>query len=325
LLGELIAILACLTFVTSNVLFRKTEHEASPAFINVVRTAIGTLTFIIVALIFGILCEIFSLPWGLWVILIVSFIFGQVVGDTAYFKAQKDLGTTISLALAMTFPLFTFILSMIFLKKPFDLIIIISIFLIGSGVLIISKSRIDIGNSELIIIEQKQAFDESSINKYNVFIKIEAIIFAILASLGWAIGAIIIDYGTNRIDQILEIGTLSSIISNVIRFPFALLILTSMVLRENLIQNRSNHQIKIRKSIKSWQWLIIASLIGTSLGAYLYTEAIRLVGASIMALIASASPLFALPLTYLINREKISKKGFLGVVITIIGVILILI
>ena len=44
-----------------------------------------------------------------------------------------------------------------------------------------------------------------------------------------------------------------------------------------------------------------------------------------MSLIATATPLFSLPLTYFINHEKISRLGFLGVVITIIGVMLILI
>jgi drug/metabolite transporter (DMT)-like permease len=318
MLGELIAILATLTFVLSNVLFRKTEHEASPTYINMIRTAIGTLSFFLIAIIFNVFLQIFLLSWELWFVLIMSFVFGQVIGDTAYFKAQKDLGTTISLALAMTFPLFTFILSMIFLKQPFELTLLFSIFLIGSGVIIITKSRISVGYTPII-------YEEISENTPIKLIKIEAIIFAILASLGWAIGAIIIDYGTNRINQILDIGTLSSVVSNVIRFPFTLLILISMVLRENFIYNRSNLQKQVKKSRQSWMWLIIASIIGTSIGAYLYTEAIRLAGASLMALIATASPLFALPLTYLINKEKISKKGFIGVILTILGVLIILI
>ena len=108
--GELIAILAVLTFVISNVLFRKTESDASPTFINFFRTAIGTLTFIVLAVVFGIFTYIFLLPWYLWIITFLSFLFGQVIGDTAYFVAQKELGTTIALAISMTFPLFTVIL-----------------------------------------------------------------------------------------------------------------------------------------------------------------------------------------------------------------------
>ncbi len=325
MLGELIAILACLTFVTSNVLFRKTEHEASPVYINVVRTAIGTLTFIIVAIIFGILCEIFSLPWGLWVILVVSFIFGQVIGDTSYFSAQKNLGVTITLALAMTFPLFTFILSMVFLNRPFDYRFIISTILVGIGVIIIGKCKIPMDDINSLNSSQEDINETMKGLNPKSLIMVKAIVLALIASLGWAIGAVLIDFATNEIDRILDTDNLSSIIANVIRFPFALLILLSIVWREKYLYSKSNFTKKKRRSSQTWFWLIIASIIGTSLGAYLYTEAIRIAGASLMSLIATATPLFSLPLTYFINHEKISNLGFLGVVITIIGVILILI
>ena len=127
--GEIIAIFAVLTFVVSNVLFRKTEREASPVFINFFRTAIGTFTFIIIAGVLGIFTYIFLVPWILWIILFLSFLFGQVIGDTAYFKAQKELGTTVTLAISMTFPLFTIILSLIFLNHAFEYKMILSIVL----------------------------------------------------------------------------------------------------------------------------------------------------------------------------------------------------
>jgi drug/metabolite transporter (DMT)-like permease len=119
MLGEFIAILAVLTFVSSNVIFRKTEHEVSPTFINFFRTAIGTLTFFLIILFMNQLNLVFIIPWELWLLLIISFIFGQVIGDTAFFTAQKELGTTIALAISMTFPLFTFILSLIFFNQVF--------------------------------------------------------------------------------------------------------------------------------------------------------------------------------------------------------------
>ncbi|MHA2122012.1 MAG: EamA family transporter, partial [Promethearchaeota archaeon] len=77
MLGEIIAILAVLTFAGSNVIFRKTEHEASPIFINLFRTGVGTITFFLIALIIGKFNLIFIIPWDLWGILILSFIFGQ--------------------------------------------------------------------------------------------------------------------------------------------------------------------------------------------------------------------------------------------------------
>jgi len=316
--GELIAIFAVLTFVVSNVLFRKTERQASPVFINFFRTAIGTLTFIVVAVVLGIFTYIFLLPWNLWIITFLSFLFGQVIGDTAYFKAQKELGTTLALAISMTFPLFTVILSLIFLNRVFEYKIILSLVLIGLGIIIIGKSKINAENKNSLDSE----IHPQKLFSHTVF---KPIVYALIASLGWAIGLVIIDYVTNQIDQILITNGISSIINNVIRFPFALLILLLMVWRENRFGDSNQNLYSFRKPSKTWYILIIASIIGTSLGAYLYTEAAHTAGAIVMSLIASASPLFSLPLTYWLNKERISKYGFLGVLSTILGVIIVLI
>ncbi|MBY9016256.1 MAG: DMT family transporter [Candidatus Lokiarchaeota archaeon] len=316
--GELIAIFAVLTFVVSNVLCRKTERDASPAFINFFRTAIGTLTFIVVTIILGIFTYIFLVPWYLWIITILSFLFGQVIGDTAYFKAQEELGSTIALAISMTFPLFTIILSLIFLNRTFEYKIILSIVLIGAGIIVIGKSKINAENknSQDSEVHPQKLISHTPLN---------SIIYALIASIGWAIGLVIIDYATNLIDQILITNGISSIITNVIRFPFALLILLVMVWRENRFGDIKQKKYSFRKPSQTWLILLIASIIGTSLGAYLYTEAAHTAGAIALSLIASASPLFSLPLTYWLNKERITKYGFLGVLSTTLGVIVVII
>jgi len=316
--GELLAILAVLTFVVSNVFFRKTEQNATPVFINFFRTAIGTLTFFVLAFVLGIFTYIFLLPWDLWILTFLSFLFGQVIGDTAYFKAQKEIGTTLALAISMTFPLFTVILSLIFLNHAFDFKIILSLILIGSGIIVIGKSK---------IYSEKKNSENSEIHtkKLKPFRLFKPIIYALIASLGWAIGLVIIDYVTNLIDLILITDGISSIISNVIRFPFALVILFSMVWRENRFGDSKQNEHSFKKPSQTWLILLIASIIGTSIGAYLYTEAAHTAGAVVMSLIASASPLFSLPLTYWLNKEKITKYGFLGVLSTILGVIVVII
>jgi len=324
MLGEIIAISAVFTFVSSNVMFRHTEHEASPTFINFFRTGVGTLTFILIILLLNQFNLIFIITWQLWLLLILSFIFGQVIGDTAYFTAQKELGTTIALAISMTFPLFTFILSLIFLNQPFKLNLVLSLILIGFGITIIGRAKINASNS---ILERKSASQRSlKIRLQEVFKKdfMKALGFCFVAAIGWAIGAVLIEFATIQIDQIIHIEQLSSIIGNVIRFPFALLILGSMVLRENHLKKKNVKSLTKKKSLRSWIILIVASIIGTSLGAYLYTESVHIAGASVVSLIASAAPLFALPLTYFINKEKITKWGFLGVILTILGVVVIL-
>ncbi|MFX1497238.1 MAG: DMT family transporter [Promethearchaeota archaeon] len=313
--GEWIAILAVFSFVISNVIFRRTEKEASPIFINFIRTAIGTITFLILSLIYQSLFAIFLLPIELWIILCLSFLFGQVIGDTSYFQAQKRLGTTLTLAISMTFPFFTLIFSLIFLNHPLKVNLVLSLIFISVGIIIISKTKISSERSESYN-SRKEIKNLLSTTSFR------AIMFALIAAVTWAIGLVMIDFATNEIDKSLNIGGLSSIIGNVIRFPFALLILFSMVLTERVYYIKGKIIPLQKKTPKIWAFLIIASIIGTSLGAYLYTEAARTAGAAVMSLIASASPLFSLPLTYWVNKEKITKIGFLGVLLTIIGVIL---
>ena len=326
MIGELIAIFAVLTFVVSNVLFRKTEHEASPIFINFFRTAIGTFTFIIFAFLLNVLDKVFLLPFDLWIILFVSFLFGQVFGDTAYFNAQKDMGTTLALGVSMTFPLFTFILSIIFLNKEFDISLLFSLIFISIGVIIIGKSKSTIKITVNPSFEPIEQVKPSKFKDRFQFRSFRALAFGLIASLSWAIGLIIIEYATHQIDLLLTLQEgISSILGNVIRFPFATAILTIMVGKENYSMKKNTDKSPFKKSIVTWGYLIIAALIGTSLGAYVYTEAARVAGSTVMSLIASASPLFSLPLTYLINKEKITKIGFIGVILTIIGVIIILI
>ena len=323
--GEWIAILAVLTFVISNVIFRKTEKEASPTFINFIRTAIGTITFFLLSFVFNIFFQIFLLPWELWFLLFASFLFGQVIGDTSYFQAQKELGTTIALAISMTFPLFTFIFSLVFLNRPFEVNLVLSLILISIGIIINGKTRIKLENNNDREENNKSVSLKNRIREFISKTSFKALIFGLVAAIGWATGLVIIDFATNEINRLLNLEGLSSIIGNVIRFPFALLLLSSMVFSETYYQKKGKIEPTQRKDRKTWALLIFAAILGTSIGAYVYTEAARTAGATVMSLIASAAPLFSLPLTYWLNKEKITKFGFLGVVITIVGVVIIVI
>ncbi|MCF2140069.1 MAG: DMT family transporter [Candidatus Lokiarchaeota archaeon] len=307
--GEILALSATLSFVASNILFRKCDHDVSPIFINAFRTLIGVFTFIIIAWFSGIFSSIFLLSWELWLLLILSFIFGQVIGDTSYFTAQKELGPTKALAISMTYPLFSFILSLIFLNETFNWWIILSFLFISAGVFFIAREQMKIQT------ENTKLKTSSKKSKKKTFL---AVLFAFLASLGWAAGLVIIDFATNKINDQLNLGAYSSILGNVIRFPAAFLILTTLLY--------STEKKPLRNISKtSYGWLIAASLIGTSLGAFLYTEAARVAGATIMSLMASANPLFSIPLAYLINKEKITKTTFFGVILIMIGVMIIIV
>ncbi len=337
MIGELFAIGSVLTFVTSNALFHRIDKEVSASQINAFRTIVGSLTYLVIALILWQIPQVKYIPALTWLWLILSFIFGQVFGDTAYFKAQEFLGTTIALAISMTFPIFTTILSLIILKETLPYYFYISLFLTTTGVIIIaigqarkenelvkssniendiSKEKLENKeNSEpstkgrdLIILEKNSK--KSKINKRILI----GIIIGLAAAISWSFGIILTEKAFNEVTLALGNDQYSSLIGNMIRFPVAAGILTTMSFVDH------------KKRLKTWDkkiWLImmLGAIIGTSIGAYLYTEAILRANAAVVSIIGSSSPLLAIPVSWLINREKSNWLSVIGVFVTTLGII----
>ncbi|MCG3217906.1 MAG: DMT family transporter [Candidatus Heimdallarchaeota archaeon] len=297
--GEIYAFLSIIAYVASSAMFRRIETKVSPSQINAFRTIFGALSFIVIGFFLSLYGNITMYSMSLIALLLVSIIFGQVIGDTSYFHSQERMGTTITLAITTTFPFFTFILSIVFLDANIPLEFFISGLLIAMGVLVIT-------------FLQDTTEEEETTTK----IQLVPVIYAFVASFGWAVAVVLTDLTFNDIGDISGDGT-ATLTGNLIRFPFAALILMMMAYR--------SPSTKVTEwESGTWTWLLIASVIGTSLGVYLYSEAIRLAGASFVSLIGTSSPLVAIPIAWLINGEKISKKSLIGIVFILGGVILIL-
>jgi drug/metabolite transporter (DMT)-like permease len=239
-------------------------------------------------------------PLSLIALLIISVIFGQIIGDTSFFHSQERIGTTITLAIAMTFPFFTFLFSIVLIDADVPLEFFISGLLISVGVLIISFYQ-DVNSKE---------------EKQETKIQLLPIIFSFVASISWAIGIVLTDWTFNEVGDISGEGT-ATFTANLIRFPFAAFVLIIMASRS------PSSKVKEWES-GTWSWLLVASLVGTSLGVFLYSEATRLAGASFVALVGASSPLVAIPFAWLINGETTNKASLFGIVFILSGVLLII-
>ncbi len=292
--GILLGFTAMIIYVFYNVLFRKVDHIVHPFAMNAIRTTIAMVTFWIIGAFAGIFGYIQLLTPKIWVMLIISIVFGQIIGDTAFFLAQQKLGTTMALGVSGTFPFFTILISILFFQEPFSYQILISAVLITFGVILMTKK------------------ENSSSKSLNIF----AIMVGLIASLSFAIGTVLTDQVMNAINDLTDLDGFSSLLGNIIRFPFA-----SAVLIGTAVGTKN---LPIRTwSKKTWLILIAASIIGSSIGAYIYAEAIRLAGATVMSIIITAAPIFSIPVSWGVNREKISAMGIIGILMTLAGVVII--
>ncbi|MBN1328278.1 MAG: DMT family transporter [Candidatus Heimdallarchaeota archaeon] len=341
-IGEILAVASVLCFVTSNVIFRRIDKFVSPSQINSFRTIVGVITYLLLTLILWKIQLLAYIPAMTWMWLILSFIFGQVAGDTAFFKAQELLGTTIALAISMTFPLMTTVLYILILKQHIPYYFYISLFLLVIGVsfIAIGKNRQDKNllranftsnnnnDDDLDFSQdsQKEVISDESIislhdaSKKSKKVLIIGISVGLIAALAWSFGAVLTDKAFNEVKAVLELASVENadlvgnLLGNLIRFPIAAGILSALTVvnKKQRIKEWSKH---------TWLFLILGAIIGTSIGAFLYTEAIVLSNAAIVAIIGSSSPLFSLPISWLINREKSNWLSIIGVIVTFVGVL----
>ncbi|MFW9937756.1 MAG: DMT family transporter [Candidatus Thorarchaeota archaeon] len=303
--GELAGILTSISFALSFVLARRIQEEATPIFQNTIRALVGFITFFIICLMFGVILTFSQLPILIIFMLMLSILFTVILGDTAYLQSQKVLGPAKALAIGNTTPFFTILFSTFFLGRPFTILMIFSGILIGIGAYIIN------------IKDSSRNDENENLTKSSTKTK-SGLLWAFFASISWAIGLSLSDYSIGQTNQILGLGILSTIVAMMVRFLFASVVLIGV----SLIEQRKK---PIPKSRSTWKFLILSAILSYSLGSIFFGEAVYIVGASFMALISTAMPLFTIPFSYLINKEKLSKKGFLGVILTVLGVILILI
>ncbi|MFX1417470.1 MAG: DMT family transporter [Promethearchaeota archaeon] len=303
------AILTGVSFALSFVLARKIENEATPIFQNTIRSIVGFITFFLICLSFGILLQTFSLPLILVLVLVTSISFTVILGDTAYLISQKILGPARALAITTTTPFFTILFAIFFLNRPISIQMIFSGILIGIGVIIITRGEKDDLNNE--------ESNENKLNNRFLPKMVKGTLWALFTAVSWAIGIALTDFSINQVDQILNLGVLSTMIAMMVRFLFASILLSMFALIEK-------KRTSTPKNRNTWIILIISAILSYSIGSIFFGEAVHTVGAVFMSLISTAMPLFTIPFSYLINKEKLSKMGFLGVSITLIGVIIVL-
>jgi uncharacterized membrane protein len=238
----------------------------------------------------------------------LSILFTVILGDTAYLQAQKILGPAKALAIGNVTPFLTILFATVFLGRPFSILMIFSGILIAIGVVIIAKKD---------KIEESVKIEELN-NSETKKLSLKGLLWVLFASISWAIGLSLSDYSLTQSNQILGLGIFSTVLAMVVRFLFATIIL-------NVISFVESRKTPIPRKRKTWTILVISAILSYAIGSVFFGEAVRIVGASVMSLLSASIPLFTIPFSYLINRERISKRSLLGVILTIFGVGLILI
>jgi drug/metabolite transporter (DMT)-like permease len=117
MIGEVAALGAAISWAVAPILYRKALQDTKPLTANIVRCAANAAVMVVVLLAFGLVDVLLALPSEVIGLTIVSGIIGLGIGDTLYMVGLKSVGVSRAVPLAATYPLFSFLWSVLLLGQ----------------------------------------------------------------------------------------------------------------------------------------------------------------------------------------------------------------
>jgi drug/metabolite transporter (DMT)-like permease len=289
--GEFYALGAAFLWALSSVLFKTLGKSIRPLELNLIKGIAGFILFAITSLVIG---EVFtSIRPAAMVALAVSGAVGIGFGDTMFFESINRLGARRSLLIVILAPPMTVIFAWIFLRESMNLFAWVGILITILGV-------------AWVITEKNK--DEQEENKFNWL----GVFFGFLAALTQAAGAVLSRWALTE-------SSVSALQSALIRLLAGTVVLIIWIL---IRREKIGGWLKPAPKKQIWGIFAFVILFGTYIAIWMQQLAFKFSRVGIAQTLLATSPLFILPVSAL-QKEKISLRSVLGVLISIAGVSLI--
>lgn len=288
--GVACGVLSALLFAIQNVIFKSQRFGITPTTANTIKIWVG-LGFMILIAYLPFRSAPTPISLDVAFVLAISVLFGAAFGDLAYLNSQNRIGVSVAFPIAHSFPVLTYLFSVMAFGEVFYLSRFIGVVMAVVGVIMVSR--------ENTAGREPGEIRVGSLDKLGL-------ILAFLTSIMLAIATLLIQVGMAEVDPID---------GNLVRMFFG-----SLAMVPIFVISRNRGMPLPTKSVT--KVILIASLFGFSLGSLFFVASIKYAGATISAVVSSTAPLFALPLSLLHLKESVTSGVIVGTVVAVIGVIL---
>ena len=221
----------------------------------------------------------------------LSGIIGFAIGDTLLFRAFVLLGARLSMLLMSLVPVFGTIIAWLFLHEILGVTEIVAIIITIAGI-------------SWVILERKN-------EEYKKGHYFNGIMCGIGGALGQALGLILSKKGLGY--------DFSALSANIIRVFAA----TSILWIIAVLRGQIPQTFKKLQDTKATITLSGGALLGPFLGVWFSLVAIQYTFVGIASTLMALPPIFLIPLSHWVFKEKISLGAILGTIVAVIGVALI--
>ena len=290
---EAAALLAAFLWTIGTLIYGKVDLTAWQ--INLSKNTIATICLIVHLSIAGWLTSTLpmQLGWWSWVCLGLSGFVGIVIGDTFYFRCLQILGARRALVLATTSPVFA---------------VFSGYWILGEALSWAALSLIPLVVIGLVVVILDRKSDREAPGLFPGSLKV-----GVLAGVGSAICQAI-GLAFSKIAMNADCSPLEASLG---RIGIALLCAATISLsRGTLVES-------YRKVLK-WQqirFVVPAAMMGAYIGIWLSQIAIEGNQIGIAQTLLSTSPLFAIPVVWIVLKQKPTSQAVVGTLIAVAGIV----
>lgn len=291
ILGTVIGLLSSALFAAQNVLIRGQREGIGALIANSVKMWASLLLMLFLVILPWRIHE-FMIPESALLPLALSVLFGGAFGDAVYLSSQERIGVSRAFPISNTYPIITYMITILFLNNVLEFSTTTGIVLAILGVILVSREiSIDAEDTENKPYDWRGFFLAST------------------SSIMYAFATVFMEVGVADMDPI-DANLFRTFIGSLAILP---VFSYSLKRRGKPLSRRALRLVSI------------AGLFGYGIASLLYVASIKLIGATIGAVIGSTAPLFALPISIVYLNEKVSWKGLVGTMATIIGIWLVVV
>ncbi len=298
----LAALLTTLLFATSAVCGYRTARQMGGVEANFWRITLATVFLALWAYTFG--SQLAGAPG--WFML--SGFFGIGIGDTAYFQALPRLGSrrTLLLTQCLIAPMAA-VIEWLWLGTRLNLAegACVVVILVGVAIALKPDDHVKISPRDWKT----------------------GIIACVVGAIGGALGGVIIRKGSAELEATpitVDAGTTGyqRVLGGILIPAVTILVLRWRFARAHAPQLAAQTRPLSREKWRGiWPWVLVNALAGQTLGVTCMQWALKTTQAGIVAAIIATSPIVLLPMTRIIEGEKIGLHSVVGAVVAVGGVI----
>jgi drug/metabolite transporter (DMT)-like permease len=307
-IGEIAGLLTSLFFAVNAIIITRAGAQVGSIVLNRTRVVFALAYLVLLnALLYH---ELLPLDAGAsrWIWLGLSGLIGLAIGDAFLFKSYLLVGPRIGSLLLSLSTVFGVLEAWLFFDESLRLGQLVGIALTLAGIIWVVLERQPTAPYPAGEIQSAMAAPPPPVRRP---IPLSGIVFGILAALGQATGLVFSRQGLQ--------GGFSPISANSIRMLAAVIALWLVA----LIQRQAGSTVQaVRTRPTALRLIALAALIGPVIGVSLSLLAVQNTPVGVASVLTSLSPIFILPFSHFLLKERLGWQQIAGTLLAMAGVII---